>query len=161
MSFDISEPTRLVWVDLQPGRPFPHDTRYVLVTASGMRTEQGQWWPMVNGNAPWAPVGRGEAEAPLVPLERNGGASGERTAAPVRPSVKAQNPAIPQSLKSKTVQQLIESLRNDRDPKIRAAAAKILGRTTDTKAAADAVFACTITTRIPTCDGPPLRPSTK
>ena len=50
-SFAITEATRLVWVDLQPGRPFPHDTRYVLVTTSGMRSEQGQWWPVLNGKA--------------------------------------------------------------------------------------------------------------
>ena len=58
-SFDISEPTRLIWVDLQPGRPFPHDTRYVLVTTSGMRSEQGQWWPVLNGKPLWAPAGQG------------------------------------------------------------------------------------------------------
>ncbi len=47
-SFDINEPTLLIWVDLQPGRRFAHNTRYVLVTATGMRSEQGQWWPVLN-----------------------------------------------------------------------------------------------------------------
>jgi hypothetical protein len=61
-SFDISEPTRLIWVDLQPGRPFPHATRYNLVTATGMRTEQGQWWPVLNGRPLWVPAGQNKAE---------------------------------------------------------------------------------------------------
>ena len=66
-SFEIAEATRLVWVDLQPGQPFPHNTRYVLVTASGMRTEQGQWWPVLNGKALWAPVGEAAERSPLPP----------------------------------------------------------------------------------------------
>ena len=76
-SFEIAEATRLVWVDLQPGQPFPHNTRYVLVTASGMRTEQGQWWPVLNGKALWRRSARLPSDPryhrPLHPRRRTGG----------------------------------------------------------------------------------------
>ena len=52
---EISEPTRLVWVDLESGLPFPHNSRYVLATASGVRVEQAQWWPELNGRPIWFP----------------------------------------------------------------------------------------------------------
>jgi hypothetical protein len=52
--------TLLVWVDLDPGARFVHDSTYVLISADGVRMLAGQWWPVVNGKSvfgtpPWFP----------------------------------------------------------------------------------------------------------
>lgn len=41
----------LIWVDLQPGARFAHDTEYVLITPRGTSVSKGQWWPVLNGKA--------------------------------------------------------------------------------------------------------------
>jgi hypothetical protein len=126
--FDITETARLVWVDLQPDRPFPHDTRYVLVTAGGLRSEQGQWWPVVNGRPLWAPAGQDKVEAaPATPPPSSGPIYRGETVVRVAPDTRTNAPAPAESLKGRTVRGLIEALK-DKDPRIRAAAAAALGR---------------------------------
>jgi hypothetical protein len=41
----------LIWVDLQPGARFAHETEYVLITPRGTNVAKGQWWPVLNGKA--------------------------------------------------------------------------------------------------------------
>ncbi len=47
----LYEETLLLWVDHYKQSNMPHDTRYVLVSRSGVRVEKGQWWPVLNGRA--------------------------------------------------------------------------------------------------------------
>ncbi len=69
--FEIAEPTILVWIDLHPDARFAHDTRYILLSASSLRTEAGMWWPVLNGERILY-GGQGEIEVPLE-LRRNTG----------------------------------------------------------------------------------------
>jgi len=39
----------LIWVDLLPAAFFAHPTAYILISKRKIRTEQGNWWPMLNG----------------------------------------------------------------------------------------------------------------
>jgi hypothetical protein len=48
--FEIKERTLLIWVDLLCGSKFPHSTEYVLISRSGTRVEQAEWWPVLNGS---------------------------------------------------------------------------------------------------------------
>jgi hypothetical protein len=40
----------LIWVDLLPGAFFAHPTAYILISRENIRVEDGNWWPMLNGN---------------------------------------------------------------------------------------------------------------
>ncbi len=46
---DIQEDTFLIWVDLFPGMFFAHETAYILISKGNIRTERGDWWPVLNG----------------------------------------------------------------------------------------------------------------
>jgi hypothetical protein len=49
-TINITGVTRLVWVDLCPDDRFAHPTAYVFISASGIKIQKGEWWPVLNGN---------------------------------------------------------------------------------------------------------------
>jgi hypothetical protein len=49
-TIEITDTTRLVWVDLCPDMRFTHPTAYVLISASGIKIQKGGWWPVLNDN---------------------------------------------------------------------------------------------------------------
>jgi hypothetical protein len=65
----------LIWVDLQPGARFAHETEYVLITPRGTSVAKGQWWPVLNGKA----ILREDKPAEVrFPMELNEATSGGR-----------------------------------------------------------------------------------
>src|SRR5262249_16062489 len=48
-ALEIKGETTLVWVDLSAGARFGHPTKYVLISADGVRVVEGTWWPVLNG----------------------------------------------------------------------------------------------------------------
>jgi len=45
----IDGSTLLVWVNMHPTAKFAHETLYLLISDQGIRTEKGQWYPVLNG----------------------------------------------------------------------------------------------------------------
>jgi hypothetical protein len=45
----IADASVLLWVDKMPQAFFAHPTAYILVSTSGTRVVEGQWWPVLNG----------------------------------------------------------------------------------------------------------------
>jgi hypothetical protein len=62
---DITENTLLIWVDFAPPADFAHPTAYVLISATGIRIEEGEWWPVLNGE----PILYGEQDMVMSPLK--------------------------------------------------------------------------------------------
>ncbi len=48
-AIEIKSETTLIWIDLVPGARFSHSTKYVLISADGVRVVDGTWWPILNG----------------------------------------------------------------------------------------------------------------
>lgn len=48
--FRIDDNCLLIWVDLLPNAFFVHPTAYILISRKNIRVEDGNWWPMLNGN---------------------------------------------------------------------------------------------------------------
>jgi len=47
--FNLDDNCLLVWIDLLPEAYFAHPTAYILISRGGIRSEQGNWWPVFNG----------------------------------------------------------------------------------------------------------------
>lgn len=45
----IKEETTLLFVDLQPGARFAHNTQCILISSGGTRIIEGNWWLVLNG----------------------------------------------------------------------------------------------------------------
>lgn len=58
-AFTAKGPTWFFWVDDDPRAQFEHPTRYVFIDARTrrVRTVAQQWWPLVDGSAPWFEFG--------------------------------------------------------------------------------------------------------
>ena len=58
-AFTAKGPTWFFWVDDDPRAQFEHPTRYVFIDARTrrVRTVPQQWWPLVDGSAPWFDFG--------------------------------------------------------------------------------------------------------
>jgi hypothetical protein len=65
-SFAVKSETLLVWMDLLPEAKFAHPTRYVLISASGIIVEDGQWWPVLNGRPILRRVNTAGVRGPVV-----------------------------------------------------------------------------------------------
>ena len=48
-SFKIHNNSQLIWIDFLPGAFFAHPTAYILISSENIRTEQGYFWPELNG----------------------------------------------------------------------------------------------------------------
>lgn len=48
-AFEIMENTLLIWLDLEVESHFAHPTAYVFITPTETRAEEGEWWPVLNG----------------------------------------------------------------------------------------------------------------
>jgi len=59
----FSEETMLVWIDLLPTARFAHPTQHVLISKSGVKIVDGQWWPVLNGKM----LLRGKNHAAAIP----------------------------------------------------------------------------------------------
>lgn len=52
----IKRESLVLWVDLYPGAKYEHDTRYVILDASGGRVVGGRWWPTFDGHRALGPT---------------------------------------------------------------------------------------------------------
>jgi len=48
-ALSVSGETLYLWIDSYKQSSMPHETRHVLISASDVRVEKGQWWPSING----------------------------------------------------------------------------------------------------------------
>ena len=45
----ICDQSLLLWVDLEPGYRFEHETAYIIISSQGVQIIEGRWWPVLNG----------------------------------------------------------------------------------------------------------------
>jgi hypothetical protein len=71
---EITSETTLIWIDLAPNTMFSHATKYVLISADGVRIVSGSWRPVLNGKELFHDGKAYKQEFPIELSEESGGA---------------------------------------------------------------------------------------